>query len=98
MTERENAPHATVAARLERDVYERFTRVCEALGTTRSSYIRALILREIDGGDEPGTADPITTMTLGVLVSQRLLAAVPPDILDEAVARIRRERQAAQER
>ena len=98
MDQHDNAPHATVSARLEREVYERFARHCEALGTTRSAYIRALILREIDSGDERGAADPITTVTLGALVSQRLLAAVPPDILDEAVDRLRRERKAAQER
>ena len=98
MDQHDDAPHAIVSARLERDVYERFARHCEALGTTRSAYLRALILREIDGGEERGTADPITTITIGALVSQRLLAAVPPDLLDEAVDRLRRERKAAQER
>ena len=98
MNQHDNNPHATVSARLERDVYERFNRHCEALGVTRSAYIRALISREIEGDNERGTADPITTMTIGALVSQRLLAAVPPDILDEAVDRLRRERKAAGER
>lgn len=98
MNEREKPPLKTVSARLERDDYERFTQLCKAHGMTRSTYIRTMILREIDGGDVPRVPDPITTVTLGAIVANRLLAAVPPDILDQAVARLRQEGKAPRER
>lgn len=83
--------YATVGTRIERETYNRFTDICDAIGTTKSSYVRTLILREIAGESDHKVTDPISAMTLGVMVSQRLLAAVPPDILDQAVSRLRQE-------
>ena len=98
MEEAEAGEYATVGARIEREAYERFSDICEAAGTTRSAYLRTLVLREIAGEGAPKLADSISTMTIGAAVSQKLLAAIPPDILDEAVVRLRRQTAAEAER
>lgn len=86
-----DGPLVAVSCKIERRASEQLTRLARAAGLSRSAYLRYLVLKETHTDRQASPVDGPSSLWLALTVSERLLAAVPPPVLDEAFAFMKRD-------